>query len=48
MPIPSPLRILAYAVLTSAVAVALYFLVQTAVMFYDLYQILEWAEGASR
>lgn len=47
MLIPSPLRILAYAVFASAVAVALYFLVQTAVMFYDLYQILEWMEGAS-
>jgi hypothetical protein len=44
----SPLRALAYAVLASAVAVALYFFVQTAVMLYDLYQILEWAEGLSR
>lgn len=44
----SPLRILAYAVLASAVAVAIYFFIQTAVMFYDLYQILEWMEGVSQ
>lgn len=42
MPIPSPLRILAYAALTSALVVALYVCAQTAVMIYDFYQILQW------
>ena len=38
----SPLRLLAYAMLTSALTVAVYVCVQTAVMIYDLYQILQW------
>lgn len=42
VPMPSPLRILAYAALTSALIVAVYICTQAAVMIYDFYQILQW------
>jgi hypothetical protein len=45
VPMPSPLRILAYAALVSALIVAVYFCVQAAVMIYDLYSILQWLGG---
>lgn len=48
VPMPSPLRVLAYAVLISALALAVYFCVEMAMMLYDFYMILQWLEGISR
>lgn len=42
VPMPSPLRALLYALLITALSVALYFCVQTALMIYDFYLIIQW------
>lgn len=44
MPMPSPLRILAYALAVILIPAAVFFLVQGAVMLYDLYEFLQWVE----
>lgn len=48
VPMPSPLRALAYAVLTSALIIAVYFCVEMAMMVYDFYLILQWIGGLSQ
>lgn len=47
VPIPSPLRALAYALLATVLVFAVYMCVQAAVMIYDLYMILQWLGGLS-
>lgn len=45
VPMPSPLRTLLYALLTVIMIFAVYICVQTAMMIYDFYQILQWLGG---
>lgn len=44
MPMPSPLRLLAYALAAILIPVAVFFVIQGAVMLYDLYEFLQWVE----
>lgn len=48
VPMPQPLRVLAYAVIVSVLAVSLYVCVQTAVMLYDFYLIIQWLGGLAQ
>ena len=42
VPMPSPLRLLAYIVLISVIAVSVYICFEMAMMVYDFYLILQW------
>lgn len=45
MPMPSPLRVLAYTLLAVVLTVALCFCIQMGVMLYDFYLIIQWLGG---
>lgn len=45
VPMPSPLRALLYAVVVALLAVSLYVCIETALMIYDFYQIIQWLGG---
>lgn len=42
VPMQSPLRLLAYALLSLVTSVVAYFCVHVAVMLYDIYTIIQW------
>lgn len=42
VPMPSPLRVLLYILLASAVTLATYACVEMAIMIYDLYTLIQW------
>lgn len=48
VPMPSPLRALFYVLALAVLSVAVYICVQTALMIYDFYLIIQWLGGLAQ